>query len=270
LWWIYLGIIPGRHRVATHVRRFRTFSTLTEMADENLTWIDFAGELAKVSRFGTLAASGYQRLQFERFQTFLRTIGSTSDEMSEEERLRFESYVNSKDGQNWLADFAAQAVRTRSQTAIAALAVLFADPIQEGFSDEFKADAAQALDGLSDKAIYVFLVLCALQSTLEPSGPVVRLDSEIVANTPALRELQYSLNTWVVLIDELERRGILGADFSGGMRLGSETAAWERRFRFSEESELYRRLLRRARSALGLPSIEVQLGPDGQYRLSVR
>ena len=105
--------------------------------------------------------------------------------MTEEQRLRFERYIASPDAQEWLADFADKAIRARSHTTIAALAILFADPIEEHFGEDFKAEAAYALEGISDRSIYAFLSIAALahiSRPILPDGTVnVRLGSSVVA-----------------------------------------------------------------------------------------
>jgi hypothetical protein len=88
----------------------------------------------RIFRLGWAAVKKVQR---KRLTMFLEDIGRFSDEMTESERERFEAYVTSEDGQELLVDLADRAVRTRSQTAIAALAILFANPLTEDFDEVF-------------------------------------------------------------------------------------------------------------------------------------
>jgi hypothetical protein len=194
--------------------------------------------------------------QRRRLTAFLTALGNASDELTDAERERFERYMRSDEGRELLADFADQAVRTRSQTATAALAVLYANPIDDPMDTDFVSAAAQALEGVSDRAIYTFLVLCRLRAQLELSAedPVVALTDGVIARNPELVVLGHSAGGWVDLLDDLTRRGFLGVDLHGG-RIGDARAAWQKYLRFSENAEGYRRVLERARRALGFASV---------------
>jgi hypothetical protein len=196
----------------------------------------------------------FGRVRRRRLESFLRDIGSVSDEMSENDRQRFEAYIDSPESQEWLADFAEQVVRTRSRLAIAALAILYANPIEESFSSDFKADAAIALEGIADETVNAFLILHSLRGTVSKDNGSVYLAETVVNRTLALKELGYSANRWVRVIGDLLRRGIVGGRFSGAGWFAGEDP-WEQSFRFSEESELFFRLFSRARQALGLPPV---------------
>jgi hypothetical protein len=95
--------------------------------------------LQKIYDAATEAYAGSRR---RRVETFVRAIGAVSDELTDAERERFERYMNSPVAHELLADLVEQASRTRSTIAIAALAILFSDPVEERFSSEDKAEAA--------------------------------------------------------------------------------------------------------------------------------
>ena len=116
-------------------------------------------------------------------------------------------YVNSPSGEEVLADFAAQAVRTRSRTAAAALAVVFANP---GANAERKARIALGLEGISERSIETFLRLYHEREALNLSeGKLRRISDATIANLPSLSAITTDGDEWVNAIDDLLARGLV-------------------------------------------------------------
>jgi hypothetical protein len=199
----------------------------------------------------------YVRVKHERWKNFLRNIGSVSDEMSDAQRQQFEAFLDSEDGQELLTDFADRVVKTRSRTAIAALAILYSDPVLERYGSDFKAEAAQGLEGISERSIHTFLVLYAYWggSNRHPQRETSRLDNTIVAGKPFKDHVEHDAQTWGRIFKDLITRDILGADIAPGQRYSQKDAAWEQLFNFTEHSHLYWSLFCQARKALGLPPV---------------
>ena len=130
---------------------------------------DIARELFAVSTKITTLKTLYDRVKRNRMSTFFKGLCAVSDDLSDDERERFRSYVSSAEGIELLTDFADNAMRTRSQTAITALAVLFSNPVDEPYDSEFKAEAAQALEG-----IFRQLDLCISRALLRPRAACAR------------------------------------------------------------------------------------------------
>ena len=190
---------------------------------------------------------GYQWLRDRRFKAFLSGLNGAVDELPREDRERFESYINSERGGELLADFAEQAVRTRSKTALAALAVLFADPHADA---ERKTETAVALDGVSEQILDVFWLLHQRRNQIQPNGgDIGGLTNIIATQDPVLRAAGWDGNVWLRAVDELVARGFLGADPSAAGRMGGEEE-WSRYFRFTEESDRYATLVMRARAGV--------------------
>ena len=211
--------------------------------------ISTVGTALKVKQ---ICMSVYKRVWNQRFQFFLDEIGKFSDEMTEADRLRFEAYINSEDGQELLVDLADHAVRSRNRVAIAALAILLANPVNESFDENFRVEAPHRIEAIPDRSVVTLLAVCAFQRA-DPDRTVVLLSNIVVANASGLNELGYSASVWLEVLEDLLARQILGSDTSYA-DLG-EGAVWSKVVRVTEKTQLYERLFVRARKALGYQSV---------------
>ena len=88
-----------------------------EVADHALQAFKFFGKV-------TNAVKAVHR---ERLKVFLGGLGYAHEELSEEQRAKFEKSLLSPEGQALLTDYIAATYRSRSKLAIAVMAILFGD-----------------------------------------------------------------------------------------------------------------------------------------------
>ena len=209
-------------------------------------------EAVRVLPYARHVYAAYQWLRDRRFKAFLTSLNGAAADLSREERERFDAYINSECGGEILADFAEQAVRTRSRTALAALAILYAHPDADA---ERKAQTALALDGVSERSLDCFLLLWRQRADLRREKmELATISDATVESHSTLNAAGWSDDAWVAAVDDLIARGLLGADPSAAGRLGGGER-WSRHFRFTSDSEWFERLLERARACLNTQTI---------------
>ncbi|MES2304658.1 MAG: hypothetical protein V4558_04085 [Gemmatimonadota bacterium] len=175
-----------------------------------------------------------------------------------EARQRLDELLATEAGAEILSDFADTAVRTASRTVGAALAILYTDSDNASYAPELKGQACVALDGLSDRAVDLFLYLTEVEETdRAPDGavesPVYFFDA-IRARKPEISTLAPSLAVQIALIDDLQNRGLLLREHT--MRWGGAGSTGVT-YIVGDFTQVMRRLLLRARSVLpDIPPIE--------------
>jgi hypothetical protein len=223
----------------------------------NMTRIDtYEGEFNELLDLSSKAKQVFAAVNWvrvKRMKTFLKALQDDESQLSQSDRARFEAYVNSDMGRDFLADYADTILRTRSERAIAALAILFSDYKHSTYTQEFKAAAALALDGISERVIDAFLLLMAHRSELNVIGDTpYRLYSLSGDDDPmpaGLAAWSRDGEEWVVAIDDLVARHILRGDPNTGMRTAS-LAAWWCKFGVGTSTEQFATLLTRAHDDL--------------------
>ena len=199
--------------------------------------------------------SALQWARRKRIKTFLYGLDGAKSELSEADRARFEAFINSDAGRELLAEYADAAVRARSETAIAAFALLYSDPTDSLFDRDFKASAALALDGISERVIDAFIVLMSEREALPKTPDRGPYPVFVLRDTPgtmpdALCRWSTRGNEWLAAIHDLVAREILRPDASAGMRLGDENQTWCCYFGVDRTSEAFAALLMQARRYL--------------------
>ena len=217
--------------------------------DESLE--DF-GALVKAVPYGKQVIAAYKWARLKRLTSFLKGLDGSTSELSEEDRLRFEVYINSQLGIDFLAEYADTAVRSRSETAIAALAILYSDWEHSLFPADFKAAAALALEGISERLIDALLLLTserAALSSVPDEGPYATFALRDVEGVPPTTFASWSSHgeDWVGAIHELIARRILLPDAVAGMRWADDNQTWCCYFGIAPSTEQYAALLKKAR-----------------------
>ncbi|HLF37376.1 MAG TPA: hypothetical protein VI520_05525 [Anaerolineales bacterium] len=192
---------------------------LGDLADE-------AGELAEVAPYLKYVVGAYRWYRSFRARQFLRSLSSATQSFTSEQRQKFEQVIKSDIGSELLADYAEKVLRTSSRTAIAALALLYADVDDVTYSREFKRATMIALEGISEDRIDAFVELSQVDEFIPdknlPNVPypvAVANDKLIAALSPEARELLESPELRITIISDLIRRGLLMPDFASA-RLG--------------------------------------------------
>jgi hypothetical protein len=152
--------------------------------------IDEYSDLLKVAPIAKYVVGAYRWIRTWRIKTFIRALNTAADDLSAEDREKLDKYLSSKPGLEILADFADAAVRSRSPTAIAALALLYADMKDQRYSKDFKAAAAHALEGISEDVVEAFLLLISNEQSIPhvpgTPYPVMVLQDSVVASSALL------------------------------------------------------------------------------------
>ena len=229
--------------------------SLTDTIQSALESVDDT-DLIRVVPYFSAAQKAYRFVARRRLALFLVSLQESQRDLSEEERARFDGYVNSVQGRELLGDYAETARRSRSETVIASLGILFGDPHSASYDDAFKAEVATAFDGLSESRVQAFLLIHKHQNQLPkvPDGtapfPVYSLSSGRCPDALAA----WSPNApaeWLGAIHDLFVRGLLKPDTHAGSRWGDETESWRIAFGVDENTKRFARLLTRAREYLG-------------------
>lgn len=222
-----------------------------QKADE---WAEDYGDLLGVVPYADQVVAAYRLVRSRRVRSFLIGLEAAVTAQSDDARARFQGYIDSPTGRALLADFVEFALRARTRTAIAAVALLYADHDAERHSGEFKSSALEALEALSDRHIDAFLLLLAHQEALSKTGDegpyqVLALRADVVAGNPHLSAWSLDGQRWLTAVADLVARDLMLQDWAAGSRLGD--GKWVTYFGFSEDSLKFHRLLVEARALVG-------------------
>jgi hypothetical protein len=198
----------------------------------------------------------YEAVRLWRIKIFLNGIDAVSESLNDEDRARFEQYINSKLGERLLADYADTVIRTRSETVIGALAILFSDAEHKLYPTDFKAAAALALEGLAERTIDGFLLILDQRAnmrhrfTTNRNYVVYRLSNAEGFLPEAMKRWSSSGSEWIAIVNDLSARGLLLPDVIGDDSRPAENELWRCRFSLGSETEAYAALMRKARAFL--------------------
>lgn len=211
------------------------------------------GDLVGVVPYAGEVVAAYRYVRQRRVRIVLRGLSSATAGFEQAEGERFRAHLDSLPGRELLAEFVEASLRARTQIAIAALALLYADFEGKRFPPEFRLDAVAQLEGLTDRAIEAFLLLSRHECVLfRPSGEepyqVVAVTGSVVAAQPELSTWSTAALAWVGVVSDLVQRGLLAQDWAAGSRVGDED--WMAYFAFSFASGNMNVLLTDARAAL--------------------
>jgi hypothetical protein len=181
-----------------------------------------------------------------RIKRFLHSLASAAEELNEKQRKKLSDIISSDAGAELLAEYADSVVRTSSQTAIAGLALLYADVNEERYSRDFKASACLSLQGISENLIEIFLQLSRapeVATPIEGVYPVVICNQALVDNLPELGKLLAKPEQRIAYVNELIRRGFFLPDYATRYG-GSEVVC---HFGISDTTLKFQELLLRAK-----------------------
>jgi len=211
---------------------------------------DFA-DLAEYAPYVRSAVGAYKWFRLQRFKHFLNSLGKSVEALPDAKKNQFRAIITSEAGGEILSEFVDSVLRTSSQTAISALALLYADAGGERYSASFRLSACIALEGLSDQEVDAFVALCNPELAITAKNPpypvVIASDGLLPKLPPSVQALLSPPQARVAIINALMRRGMFLPDFAAG-RLGDGGVGVG--FGLSETSYQYRDLLIRARSLL--------------------
>jgi hypothetical protein len=102
-------------------------------------------DLAEYLPYAKAMVGAYHWYRSLRAKKFLRALGTSADRSSPKDKADFQRVIRSKEGGEVLAQYVDTVLQTSSETAIAALALLYADTNNERHNSDFKVGAALAL-----------------------------------------------------------------------------------------------------------------------------
>jgi len=213
---------------------------------------DGVSDLAEYAPYIKYVVGAYKWYRTWRAKSFIRTLGKVAGNFSDEQRKNFERVIKSDEGSELLAQYIDTVIRTSSKTAIAALALLYADIDNKEYSPQFKLTAALALEGISETLVGIFLELSLIQESapLESSSvpyQIVFLNDNLVAKLPESGHILSAPESRVAIVKDLIHRGLLLPDYSKG-RIGGGGVCVV--FGISGTTRKLREMLRRARNLL--------------------
>lgn len=201
--------------------------------------------LEKLPQLVRHCTNAYLYIRRTRIIRFLRSLDQLLLDWDANKRELFEKHVSSPLGQEILAEYSDTVLLTGSRIVHATLAILYADIKDTEYSPFFKRLAVTALQGCNDHTLEVFLLLLdlPLMEKLQGPYPLRYLKSEDIARSSKLLQAADSEEQLLVIIMELERRGILlldhvstrwlGSDALHVMGIGQTTVAFAELFRKS-------------------------------------
>lgn len=223
---------------------------------EKTPLVDLIGEATDLAEFTPYvkavlgAVSWFRR---KRAKAFLKSLKGAADSLPPEKREALEKLMRSKLGAAILSEYAESVIRTSSETAIAAMALLYADAENEVYSPEFKLAAAISLRGISEREVDVFVALSGVDEFITAKNqpelpyPVAIANDGLASKYPELADVLEPPESRVAVVRDLIGRGLFLPDFAsarlgdGGVGVTFGIGAW---------AHMYRELLMRARSLL--------------------
>ena len=171
-------------------------------------------EYFKAIPYAKHAISAFNWYRKRRIMVFLKSIDVASNSLQQEDKKKFEKYLNSNTGREILAEYSDSVLRTSSNTAIAALGILYADVNNDIYTDDLKRIACRAFEGATDGLLDSFVLLCDLETKPEDGPyPLCHLRKEDFEAEQKLQETIGTAEDVFALINELIRRGMLLPDY---------------------------------------------------------
>jgi hypothetical protein len=99
-----------------------------------------------------LARTAVIRVQRRRLRRFLRALATREQELNDEERAQLYQRLDSKMGQEFIADAIDAVIRTHSRRAAAALGLLVGDPSDERFPPTVRRKCVRGPAGALNRA----------------------------------------------------------------------------------------------------------------------
>lgn len=197
-----------------------------------------------------------------RVHTFLRAIESAEENLDDQQRQQLRDAAHSEEGAALLTDYAESVVRTSSGIAIAAFGLLYAHPSDEEYPRAFRRLACEALEGISDELVTLFLALldaadhmlsqprASTGRTHQVPGGTVDVFDPFIIVLPKEDYLVERTGVDAARVymghQHLTGRGLLLADPSTGRWGGDPSLA----FGIGEDTRRFQRLLARARDSM--------------------
>ena len=226
---------------------------LVSYSEEINEFLSEYDELVKLLPYAKHAIAVYKLVRLKRMELFLRSLDKVTGEMTPEQRKHLEKALNSEMGQHILAEYVDSLIRTSSQTAIVAFALLYGDVENRRYSLLFKQQIALSLSGISEELVSLFLALSDSLQNLKKDDqgpfPVYFCGERFIndSNEAILQAHFGAPDTLTAAIYELIQRRLLIPDYASSRFGGTE---WHVPFGFSESSEQFAKLLLRARRML--------------------
>ncbi len=210
-----------------------------------------------------LIQKAFNGVQQARLRRFLRALAAREQELTDEEREQLYKRLDTRAGRELLVDAVDAVIRTNSKRAAAALGLLIGDPSGERFNPSFRRNACEALRGLSDDQVDLFLALLRIAREVpQQSQRTIQGDEYVTdigiwhaaANAQGVSLLiqplyaRLGLDPWTIRsrTNQLITRGLLLPDV--GTRVDTQEYLT---FAFGGESLLFEDLFVRARGAIG-------------------
>ena len=191
-----------------------SYRELVSFVEKMPDMIEEYGEIAKIFPYSKHVVAAYRWARTARIKRFLHSLSSVIDELSEEQRRKFDKIINSEAGGELLAEYSDAVLRTSSKTAIAALAILYADVDDKKYVQDFKVAACLVFQGITENSVEAFLELSRVSEVAEPINgkgpyPMFSADDSLLEKLPNLRKLHRNAEELIISTNELIRRGLL-------------------------------------------------------------
>jgi hypothetical protein len=192
-------------------------------ADDIAEFSRLAGEVSDLTElvpYIKAAVGAVRWYRTHRAIHFFRSLHHLVAPLPEETKKEFYSILNSKEGAKVLSEYTETVIRTGSATAIAALAILYADTKHSSYSLEFKTSAALALQGLPELEVDAFLDLASVEDFItrdnqpELPYPVAVANDELISSLPRTASALANDEVRVAVVRDLINRGLFLPDFA--------------------------------------------------------
>ena len=217
-------------------------------------------DLAKIMPYVKYIIGGWKFIKNLRAKVFLKSLGKIIGDQSEEEKEKFRKILQSKEGIEILTEYFDDIMRTSSETAIAALAILYSETDNPDYPREFKLATSMALTGITEISISIFIELSKTKKFIpgeigeEVPYPIVVVDKDFLSTlTPETTHFLADPTSRIAFVNDLKQRGLFMPDYASA-RWGSEGP--DITFGISETTIKISNLLERARELLPNPKKE--------------
>jgi hypothetical protein len=178
-----------------------------------------------IKDLASLALEAVDRAHRRRMDTFLRVLDARTG-ASGDQRRRLAAVLSSEVGEDLLADFAETIIRTPCPTVASAFALLYADFEHAIYPLSFKRGACQALRGVTDVQIEIFLELSAQpqfrdreRKTDDPYD--MHFVSQVTLANSRIAAIEPDRGSQITVTLDLVQRGLLAPEPGAGI-IGDE------------------------------------------------
>lgn len=217
----------------------------------DLMSIDPSG-ISKAFKVGKAVHKIFKSYQRYRVDTFIKTVDTCYEQMTEEKRLEFQAAIQSEHGQKITSDFVITVTMTPSLIVNAALALLYAKDPEFDFNESQIERFVSAVNGLTDRQVNFYLKVfdCISNKDYKPY-PAYTINQD---NFYKVSEFADQDEVFIYIYDFLSRGLVITTDNNNSpskvMGNSYQSGQWKAKYCLSDTHKRYRALLNKAKELM--------------------